>query len=190
MWFIKLYTRRQILDSSKLKEFADDNFRFDENGGKFSERVEKTVGKGEIAVGKGEIGRYKQFFSFFSTEFSRDFSCRHIKKRGLFGEGLTLYQTIPHCNDSGNYVIQKYCGKRRKMLVTNKFPFPKLFSIHTEILPIVGAIFDLSTARSLNFDRSKILSSGKDFNYLGYHQIYLVCMIRIFWHYLNKLTRN
>ena len=76
------------------------------------------------------------------------------------------------------------------MLVTNKFPFPKLFSIHTEILPIVGAIFDLSTARSLNFDWSKILSSGKGFNYLGYHQIYLVCMIRIFWHYLNKLTRN
>ena len=24
--------RRQILDSSKLKEFADDNFKFDENG--------------------------------------------------------------------------------------------------------------------------------------------------------------
>ena len=40
--------------SSKLKEFADNNFIFDENGRKFSKRVEKTVGKGEIA-------RYKQF---------------------------------------------------------------------------------------------------------------------------------
>ena len=39
--------------SSKLKEFADNNFIFDENGRKFSKRVEKTVGKGEIA-------RYKQ----------------------------------------------------------------------------------------------------------------------------------
>ena len=39
----------QVLDSSKLKEFADDNFEFDENGGKFSERVENAVGKGEIA---------------------------------------------------------------------------------------------------------------------------------------------
>ena len=29
-------TRRQILDSSKLKEFADDNFKFDENGRKLS----------------------------------------------------------------------------------------------------------------------------------------------------------
>ena len=29
-------TRRQILRSSKLKEFADDNFKFDENGRKLS----------------------------------------------------------------------------------------------------------------------------------------------------------
>ena len=46
-----------MLDSSKLKEFADDNFEFDENGGKFSERMES-------AVGKGEITRYKQFILF------------------------------------------------------------------------------------------------------------------------------
>ena len=37
------------LDSFKLKEFADDNFKFDENGRKFSKQVENTVGKGEIA---------------------------------------------------------------------------------------------------------------------------------------------
>ena len=36
------------LDSSKLKEFADDNFKFDENGSKLSKQVENTVGKGEI----------------------------------------------------------------------------------------------------------------------------------------------
>ena len=47
----------QNLDSSKRKEFADDNFKFDEIGGKFSNRVENTVGKGEIA-------RYKQFLLF------------------------------------------------------------------------------------------------------------------------------
>ena len=33
------FPRRQILDSSKLKEFADDNFTFDENG----EKKKKTV---------------------------------------------------------------------------------------------------------------------------------------------------
>ena len=54
---LKRFTRRQILDSSKLKEFADDNFKFDENGRKLSKRVENTVGKGEIA-------RYEQFLLF------------------------------------------------------------------------------------------------------------------------------
>ena len=33
--------KRQILDSSKLKEFADDNFDFDENGAKFSKEGQK-----------------------------------------------------------------------------------------------------------------------------------------------------
>ena len=54
VWHI---TRRQILDSSKLKEFADDNIKFDENGRKLSQLVENTVGKGEIA-------RYEQFLLF------------------------------------------------------------------------------------------------------------------------------
>ena len=33
----------------KQKEFADKNFNLDENGGKFSKRVENNMGKGEIA---------------------------------------------------------------------------------------------------------------------------------------------
>ena len=47
----------KILDRSKLKQSADDNFRFDENSRKFSKRLENTVGKGEIA-------RYEQFLLF------------------------------------------------------------------------------------------------------------------------------
>ena len=47
----------KILDWSKLKEFADDNFKFDENGRKLSKWVENTVGKGEIA-------RYQQFLLY------------------------------------------------------------------------------------------------------------------------------
>ena len=46
-----------FIDSSKIKEFADDNFKFDENGRKLSKRVENTVGKGDIA-------RYEQFLLF------------------------------------------------------------------------------------------------------------------------------
>ena len=38
-------------------EFADNNFKFDENGRKLSKQVENTVGKGEIA-------RYEQFLLF------------------------------------------------------------------------------------------------------------------------------
>ena len=41
----------------ETEEFADDNFKFDQNGRKLSIRVESTVGKGEIA-------RYKQFLLF------------------------------------------------------------------------------------------------------------------------------
>ena len=44
----KPFPNRQILDSSEWKQFADDNFKFDENGRKFAKQVENTVGKGEI----------------------------------------------------------------------------------------------------------------------------------------------
>ena len=47
----------KILDSSKLKDFADDNFKFEENSRKLFKPVENTVGKGEIA-------RYEQFLIF------------------------------------------------------------------------------------------------------------------------------
>ena len=40
-----------------MKEFADDNFKFDENERQLSTQVENTVGKGEIA-------RYEQFLLF------------------------------------------------------------------------------------------------------------------------------
>ena len=40
---------RKNIDSSKLRDFADDNFEFDESGRKFSKRLENVVGKGEIA---------------------------------------------------------------------------------------------------------------------------------------------
>ena len=43
-----------MLDSSKLKEFADDNFKFDENGRKFSKQLENTVGKEESCTARNE----------------------------------------------------------------------------------------------------------------------------------------
>ena len=42
--------RTTILDSSYLKKFADDNFKFEENGRKLFKWVQNTVGKGKIAT--------------------------------------------------------------------------------------------------------------------------------------------
>ena len=45
----KPFPNNEILNSSKLKEFAGDKFRFDENGRTFSKMIENFVEKGEIA---------------------------------------------------------------------------------------------------------------------------------------------
>ena len=76
---LKPFPKRQILDLSKLKEFADDNFKFDENGRKFFRRVENTVGKGEIA-------RYEQFL-LFPQCFQKTCTADTVAS-GLFGKGL------------------------------------------------------------------------------------------------------
>ena len=44
----------------KLKDFAEDNFKFDNNGRKFSKEVENTVGKEEIAHYE-QIAHYEKF---------------------------------------------------------------------------------------------------------------------------------
>ena len=51
------FPKQKILDPSKLKEFADDNFKFNKNGRKLSKQEENSAGKGEIA-------RYEQFLLF------------------------------------------------------------------------------------------------------------------------------
>ena len=56
----------------QLKEFADDNFKFDKNGRKLSKRVENTVGKGEIAP-------YEQYL-LFPTVFSKDLFPRGVER--------------------------------------------------------------------------------------------------------------
>ena len=62
------FPKRQILDSSILKEFVEDNFEFDEDGRKLYKQVENTEGKGEIA-------RNEQFLPFpqrFQTTCTAD----------------------------------------------------------------------------------------------------------------------
>ena len=54
---INPFLNKKNLDTSKLKEFADNNFKFDKNGSEFPKWVENNAGKGEIA-------RYEQFLLF------------------------------------------------------------------------------------------------------------------------------
>ena len=43
------FPKQQILEASKVKEFADNTFSLDDNGRTSSKAIENTVGKGEIA---------------------------------------------------------------------------------------------------------------------------------------------
>ena len=82
-WLCKVnpFPKRQILDSSKLKEIADNNFKFDENGRKFFRWTGNTVGKGEIA-------HYNNFF--FSLGVFKRLVLQTHKIQGLFGKGLSF----------------------------------------------------------------------------------------------------
>ena len=62
----------KILNRSKLKQSADNNFKFDENSRKFPKPVENNVGKGEIA-------HYEQFLLF------------PVFSKGLFPRGIKRY---------------------------------------------------------------------------------------------------
>ena len=81
------FPERQILGSSNLKEFADDNFKFDENGRKLLKPLENTVGKREIA-------RYEQFL-LFPLCFFKSLVMHTRKTQGLFRKGLNELQ--PKC---------------------------------------------------------------------------------------------
>ena len=69
----------KFLDSSKLKELADDNFKFEENGRKLSKQVENTVEKEKLLVTRN--------FSFSHSVFKRLVSQRR-QKVSLCGNGL------------------------------------------------------------------------------------------------------
>ena len=75
-------TRRQTLDSSKLKEFAEENFKFDENSRKLSQRVEKHCGKRRNCSLRA--------ISPFSSVFKRLVS-QGRQKAPLCGNGLNLH---------------------------------------------------------------------------------------------------
>ena len=74
-----------MLDSSKLKEFADDNFQFDKNCGTFSKEEENAVGKGEIVCNG-------QFLLFFHSVFKKPIQKR-CKNKGFLVSLVQKYNT-------------------------------------------------------------------------------------------------
>ena len=63
----------------QLKEFADDNFKLDENGRKYVQMGRKHRGKRRNCS--------LQAISPFPTVFSKDFYCRHVTTRACLGKG-------------------------------------------------------------------------------------------------------
>ena len=109
--------------TSKLKEIADDNFKFDQDGKKFSKWVENTVGKGEIARSE-QFLLFPQCFQKAKLLVTSNFSFSHSvfkrllsqgrQKASLCGNGLnTFYHTILTFNYPEERAYGKHDGKRR-----------------------------------------------------------------------------
>ena len=69
------FPKQQILDSTKLKEFANKNLRFDENVRRLPRWVENTWGKRRNYL--------LQAISSFLTVFSKDLYFRNVKSRAV-----------------------------------------------------------------------------------------------------------
>ena len=78
------FPKRQILDSSKLKGFADDNFNCGGNGGIFSKKLENIVGKPLRAIS----------ISSFPTVFSKRRTADKLKQ-GLVWERVKIHYAYP-----------------------------------------------------------------------------------------------
>ena len=109
-----------MLDSSKLKEFADNNSKFNENGRKFSKWVENNVGKKEIGL--------DEQFLFYPPCFQK--TCKaETSKPGLFWERGNAIKSIspfnPHdyfsfiISFTDNIFLIKMCHFKYIFLVSN-----------------------------------------------------------------------
>ena len=77
------FPKRQILNSSKLKDFADDNFKFDYNYRQLSKGGRKHSGKRRNCSLRA--------ISPIPTVFSKRLVLQIRKDNGFFGKGLMPY---------------------------------------------------------------------------------------------------
>ena len=99
------FPKQQILDSSKLKEFAYDNFKFEENGRKG--RKKTLLEKEKLLVTSN--------FSYFHSVLKR-LVRQTCKTQGLFGKGLNplfIEQglTLSQTTNSRPYQTERDCRR-------------------------------------------------------------------------------
>ena len=80
------FSKQQISGSPKLKEFADDNIEFEENGGKVSKQKENAVGKEKLLIMSN--------FSFSHSVFKR-LVLQTRKKQGHVWERVEVLPQNP-----------------------------------------------------------------------------------------------
>ena len=132
VWEWEAITRRQIFDSYKLKQYADDNFKFDENGRKLSKQVENTVRKGEIAqcfqkacfpeASKGVI-----VWEWVKT--SKTITLKY--QEHTLGEGLTLHPTITNFNNLEEDIFWLPAFSPFPAMFSKAFSFTGSFKVRT-----------------------------------------------------------
>ena len=84
------FPKRQVLDSSELKQVADDNFKFYKNGRQLSKTGRKHSGKMRNCSLRA--------ISPFPTVFFKRFLLHTRKIQGLFGKGLKLFRGVYCCS--------------------------------------------------------------------------------------------
>ena len=80
---------QKSIDSSKLKEFAHDNLKYNENG-------PGTFPKGRNTMEKEEIAHNEQFL-LFPKCFVKDLYCRYVKTRDFRGMLNRFISIVMNC---------------------------------------------------------------------------------------------
>ena len=83
-----------------MKEFADDNFEFDENDAKFSKWVENTAEKGEIAYYQQSLLLQQRFqILVLQTRKNSDLFGRGFNNRSL------KIHSVEHSTESSSRIV-------------------------------------------------------------------------------------
>ena len=137
----------KILESSKLKEFADLSFKFDENGS--SSRFEKTVEKEKL--------RSISNFSFFHSVFKR-LVLQTCKTRACLGKGYLLTRQSQVLMTLKKRTLETLLEKDNAGVIL----FPQCFLPFLKQVSNFQPPFIFSSANAFILDQSKILSFGKE----------------------------